>query len=695
MIVIRRTAPLVPSVRRAAFEALEQRKLLHAPVVDVIPSYNVPVGNTIQIPITSTYDHADKLTYTVTDNSAQVVTELRAVTNTFIEMKVEGYATPMVFQLFDDIAPDTVRRIKGLIQAGFYDGLTFHRVINNFVIQGGDPKGDGSGGPGFQFDDEFTPAASFTGDGQLAMANSGKDTNGSQFFITEGPQRFLDFNHTIFGQLVRGKATRDAISDVTVDGSSRPNSVIRISTVRIIANTTDAVLQVKLNGIATGTITVKATGAEGTASRSFTVTGVADAVNSPPILTSKQKVYYTGVNQKINIQLTGVDSEGDPIEYGGEYVSQNGATAQLNPDTGLLEVTPKAGYTGPITLYVGVKTPNASSRGSSSATSGLPLGGIFDTQLITIAVGEQPVTASGVNIDATSGAPANSVLVATFRDGDLKGTASNFTAKINWGDGSVTTGVIVKDSANGYSVYGTKAYSASANNGEYPITVDITGNLGAIAAATSRALVRSFASVKAGILSIFGTSGHDRIGMGIKGSNYVVTVNGQTRAFAKSSVNTIHAYGYEGNDLLQMIEFGMPGAYLDGGNGNDAIYGSSGNDTINAGAGRDTVYTRDGDNRVAGGDGHDTIWGGAGRDRLFGGNGNDYISGGPGRDILGGDAGNDTLLGGSSNDTLYGGEGNDILNGNNGADYLDGGPGRDQTKLDPNDVARIAIEVLV
>ncbi len=682
----------------ACIETLENRQLLHAPTVDVIPSYNVPVGNTVQIPITATYDHSDQLTYTVTDNSGAITATFRASTNTFIEMNVQGYAEPMVFQLFDDIAPDTIRRLKGLIQAGYYDGLTFHRVINNFVIQGGDPAGDGSGGPGFQFNDEFTPIASYTGDGQLAMANSGKDTNGSQFFITEGPQRFLDFNHTVFGQLVRGKDTRDAISDVAVDGSSRPNSTVRITSVKIIQDTTDAVLQVAVSSIASGTVTVTATGAQGTSSRSFAVNGVSDSVNSPPILTSTTPVYYTAANTPISIQLTGTDSEGDALEYGAQFLDGSGAIvdqSSLNSSTGALRIVPKAGFVGKVTLYVGVKAPSASSRGSTNFSESQPLGGIFDTQLITIAVGEKPInTVRGVNIDATSGAPTNNVLVATFKDTDPAGLATNFTASINWGDGSSTTGVVRKGGGNNYYVYGNKTYSAAASNGNYPLTVDINGNNGAFAQATSFATVRSFASLKNGVLTVFGTSVADRVGIGTKGSQYVVTVNGQTRAFNKTAVNSIQAYTFDADDLLQMTEEVLPPSYLESGNGNDAIYGSNGDDIINAGAGRDTVYTRAGTNRVAGGDDADTVWGGIGRDRIFGQNGNDYLSGGAGRDIIGGDAGNDTLLGGGSNDTLYGGAGNDILNGLNGADYIDGGAGTDQTKLDLADT-RVAIEILV
>ena len=109
----------------------------------------------------------------------------------------------IVLALWPDLAPGHCKNIIGLSKIGFYDGVTFHRVISGFMIQGGDPLGLGTGGPGFEFDDEFHPDAVFTGRYQLAMAKSGDDTNGSQFFVTDSSPRHLDFNHTIFGQLVR------------------------------------------------------------------------------------------------------------------------------------------------------------------------------------------------------------------------------------------------------------------------------------------------------------------------------------------------------------------------------------------------------------------------------------------------------------------------------------------------------------
>ena len=108
----------------------------------------------------------------------------------------------LVLELFAGDVPMTVNNFVFLAREGFYDGLTFHRVVADFVVQGGDPNGDGTGGPGYQFDDEFTEHTHVAG--ALSMANSGPNTNGSQFFITFTPQHHLDGYHSVFGQLVEG-----------------------------------------------------------------------------------------------------------------------------------------------------------------------------------------------------------------------------------------------------------------------------------------------------------------------------------------------------------------------------------------------------------------------------------------------------------------------------------------------------------
>jgi len=117
----------------------------------------------------------------------------------------------ITLELFPQHAPKTVNNFVFLAREGFYDGVVFHRVIDDFVIQGGDPTGTGRGGPGYQFEDETRGNPLRHEKGAISMANAGPDTNGSQFFITHSPQPHLDGNHTVFGKVVAGQDVVDAI----------------------------------------------------------------------------------------------------------------------------------------------------------------------------------------------------------------------------------------------------------------------------------------------------------------------------------------------------------------------------------------------------------------------------------------------------------------------------------------------------
>src|SRR6266545_3863042 len=133
-------------------------------------------------------------------------------------------------ELFDDDAPKTVENFLKLARDGFYDGVIFHRVIPDFMIQGGDPTGTGSGGPGYQFEDEINDHK--IARGALAMANAGPDTNGSQFFIvTAEACPWLDGKHTVFGRVIDGLDVVDAISTVETDASDRPREQVTIQRV--------------------------------------------------------------------------------------------------------------------------------------------------------------------------------------------------------------------------------------------------------------------------------------------------------------------------------------------------------------------------------------------------------------------------------------------------------------------------------
>ena len=135
-------------------------------------------------------------------------------------------------ELFEDDAPRTVENFTKLAKDGFYDGVIFHRVIEDFMVQGGDPTGTGSGGPGYQFEDEFNRHK--VERGALAMANAGPNTNGSQFFIvTAEACPWLDGKHTVFGRVTGGMDVVDAISKADTDARDKPNDEIRIEGIEL------------------------------------------------------------------------------------------------------------------------------------------------------------------------------------------------------------------------------------------------------------------------------------------------------------------------------------------------------------------------------------------------------------------------------------------------------------------------------
>ena len=151
-------------------------------------------------------------------------------------------------RLFDTEAPNTVANFTGLAEgtkewrdpktgerrkSAFYDGIIFHRVINGFMIQGGDPLGQGTGGPGFNFGDEFHPKARHDKAGILSMANSGPNTNGSQFFITLAPTPWLDNKHAIFGEVTEGIDIIRAIGKTRTGAQDRPAKEIVVKSVKI------------------------------------------------------------------------------------------------------------------------------------------------------------------------------------------------------------------------------------------------------------------------------------------------------------------------------------------------------------------------------------------------------------------------------------------------------------------------------
>jgi peptidyl-prolyl cis-trans isomerase B (cyclophilin B) len=135
-------------------------------------------------------------------------------------------------ELFDEDAPKTVENFRKLAGDGFYDGIIFHRIIKDFMIQGGCPQGTGTGGPGYTFEDEFNDHKVVRG--ALAMANAGPNTNGSQFFIvTTGAASWLDGKHTVFGEVTDGMDVVDKIEALPTDGRDRPKDEAKMESVTV------------------------------------------------------------------------------------------------------------------------------------------------------------------------------------------------------------------------------------------------------------------------------------------------------------------------------------------------------------------------------------------------------------------------------------------------------------------------------
>jgi cyclophilin family peptidyl-prolyl cis-trans isomerase len=263
---------------RPTVEGLEDRQLLSgsgmtAPVIDGISDQTLATGGPLFVPVTAADGNNSLIGYTATSSDPNVNVSVRQGFG-YLKVTVKGMGD-MVFQLFSDVAPNTSAIISTLVSQGFYTNLTFHRVIPNFVIQGGDPKGDGTGGPGFSFENETGPLSLFNGNGQLAMANSGgTDTNGSQFFVTIGPQTSLNGKYTLFGQLVRGFNVRDEIAALPTDPTTnKPTNPPVILSAQIIPDYTDTVLliQAPANYNADPEITVTGANTAGAAKQTFHV----------------------------------------------------------------------------------------------------------------------------------------------------------------------------------------------------------------------------------------------------------------------------------------------------------------------------------------------------------------------------------------------------------------------------------------
>ena len=366
------------------------------PFVAELPTVSVGVGSPLMVPIDGYDPNGNPLTITVTSSNPSLIGATVLTGNR--SWKLDTSFGDMSFQLFEDKAPRPTGRIIELTNSGFYNGITFHRVEQGFVLQAGDPLANGTGGSTLaDFDDQFNVDLQHNRSGVLSFAKSNDDTNDSQFFVTAAPTRNLDFNHSIFGQLIEGNDVRQAVdrtkTSTVGSGSSafqKPDLPITINAATIFTDTENGIVQLKPTGTGTGsaTITVTVTDSEGlSTSRAFTANVIQDPSNSPPFLNDIPVVRATS-GTPVNVTLTSQDVEGDARTFTvKELGSLPAANLSVNSTTGVVTVTPPAGFSGQLQFRASV-----SQAGVSNAPT--------DQQVVTVLVG--PTAPTGVDLVTAS-----------------------------------------------------------------------------------------------------------------------------------------------------------------------------------------------------------------------------------------------------------------------------------------------------
>ena len=668
----------------------------------------VQAGSPLHIPLNGLDPTGGQLTFSVESSDSLVTAEVLEG-NRSLRMQVDDFGA-MTFELFESRTPRATSRMIELAESEFFTDTIFYRVINNFVIQGGDPTGTGSGGSNLgDFDDQFHVDLQHNRTGLLSMAKSTDDTNDSQFFITEGPTRHLDFNHSIFGVLTEGEDVRAAISDVATDGGDRPLDPVVLHEVDIFEDVENGVLMLSAAEGSSGSATITVTVSDSLgnqASRSFEATVVTDQnpnADANPFLDDIAPLRMEA-NSVASFQLTAQDAEGETdIEFLGESdlaarlsASQmptlpSGLDYTVDSTTGELTITASEGLVGEHQVRVGVR--KLGTLGSDST---------IDSQLVSITLGVLSINANdhSSGTQAADGTPDTFSLVKTVSttsyqisvNGEVVRTIDESLVHAIDLVGSSDDDLFVIDCANGPPVMpGGVVITGGSQQTSDGDSLQLSG--GSFGSVTHR-----FASASSGTITLetnapisysglepisdtllsddrvfeFG-DGDDQVTVGDDSDN----ANGISRISSAGTSETVD---------FQMAPLGRitirTGAGDDQLTASDldpsvvsslTIGGEQGNDSLDASAMTDpvTVTGGSGDDSLTGGSGDDVLNGQSGDDVVRGGSGDDALLGGSGRDLLDGGDGNDRLRAqGYSGDTLVGSSGSDLLNGGDGTDRV-------------------------
>ena len=645
--------------RPAVLESLETRALLASlsTITDQV------VGTGIGLPVVLTNSGTNNQSYTATSSNPDI--SLTVPQAHFLTIGVShassGASDPafsgnITFQMFGDLTPVTVARIEQLVQSGFYTSPTqpttgtalpsknFHRIVPGFVVQGGSQSGDGSGafsGPGFPYINEPVQQLVFNGNYQVAMANAGQGTNDTQFFITTGQQRSLDYGYTIFGQVVAGTNIVDQMFKVAQGTNNVPTSPILITSSTISAGNPSGVLLVNTTKATPGesstvTVTAKDPANNTTTTQTFqvlvgaNVNATGQAVQEPPFLVAVPD-QVVATTQTDVFQLQAVNPTGNPLTYkvaGG--VTGSGSSATFSPvqnatatvdANGVVKVVPNTGFTGVINLLIGVEDNqvrlggNAVGNPSNYFQQKLTLT-VRNGQVVTLppiaSPGSTTVSAnapSTVQLTGTSANPSTSQgLTYQILSGPSHGSVSNFdTSK-----GTFTYTPSPNFQGNDTLQFGVSEAGVSPTLTSQPATFTIT--VGGVNTGYVRVLD--------GVLLVSAPpKGHGTnvIQVTQVNGNVQVSINGlidKTQP-AMSSLDSMSIYGSKVNDQILIDPSVTTPATLNGGRG-----------------GRNTLSGGGGSTREHGWFGANTLLAGAQPSQLIGRSGNVKFKPKSGEDLM-------------------------------------------------------------
>lgn len=650
--LLRRPRP--SQVVRVAVERLEGRELL----ATLNPITNKTVGARVSLQVALDGGMGNPQTFTATSSNPDIGVSLAQ--GSFLTIGVShassgandpAFTGTLVFQLFEDLTPNTVAMIEQLVNTGFYTSPTqpasgtplpsknFHRIVTDFVAQGGSLSGDGTGdldAPGFPFPDEFNTQLVFNGIHQLAMANAGDDTNDTQFFVTYAQPRNLDFNHTIFGQLVSGIDTLLQMENVAKQSGGEgtvPVSPILITSSSLSSTNPNGVLHINVTNAAIGdttTITVTATDSvnSSTTTQSFRVSVTANVdssgqiVNEPPFLNPVAN-QVVATNQVAIFQIVGTDVEPDDVlSYrvaGGvsgtgtskTFTPVQNATATVDAN-GVVTVTPNTNFTGVINLLVGVRDDKT----HAGRPTDLNNPDNYDTQAITLTVRNgEVVNLPPIASSTTVSVPGNQSSVV-----QLTGITANPASSTQ----TLTFNLLSQPSHGSISAFdpatGQLTYTPAANfQGTDTIQFQVTDTGAPAPSLTSQpatltiqvgGLTTGLVRLLDGVLIVTAPERVDRgtneILVNLSGDTIRVQINGEFDQLQPTldEVDRVVVYGSKANDRIVVSpDIDLPTTLNGGrggrnrlvaGSGQARLHGWFGQNILRGGPNRDALIGREG-----------------------------------------------------------------------------------------------------